>query len=63
MALSCIDYLANLGKAKFNYYLVESMTFALPNWVNPDEMMNIISALPHELTTYGEVYTRFVGDG
>ena len=62
LALSCIDYLANLGKVKFNYYLAESMTFALPNWVDPIEMMNIISALPRELATYGEIYTRFVDD-
>jgi len=38
LSLRCIDYLDKLGIAKFNYCIGDSMSFALPSWVNFNQM-------------------------
>jgi len=57
--LFCIEYLAKLGNAEFNYSLAESMSFTLPTWVSSDDMANILTTLPRELASQGDIYVRF----
>lgn len=57
-SLRCIDYLSNLGKAEFNYCLGDSTDFALPTWVDADDMTDALQALPNELAVQGDIYAR-----
>lgn len=57
--LACINYLSKLGKVEFNYSLAELMSLALPSWVNADDMISLLPALPNKLATQGDIYVRF----
>ena len=57
--LNCIDYLSMLGKAKFNYCLGGSMTFALPNWADCHKIKQILSTMNKHIDNYGDIYVRF----
>jgi len=57
--LACIEYLSKLGNAEFNYSLGEPISFALSNWVNADDIINILQDLPSESQTQGDIYIRF----
>jgi len=57
--LNCVRYLSKLGPAEFNYSLAESMSFALPSWVDADDMTDALQALPNQLAVQGDIYVRF----
>lgn len=59
-SLSCVDYLSKLGKAQFNYYLGESMSFTLPNWVDSREIRNVLTRMDKDIENFGDIYVRFV---
>jgi len=48
-AIQCIDLLAHLGPARFNYYPYEEMKLELPQWATVDEMKTILHSLPEDL--------------
>lgn len=56
---ACIEYLSKLGNAEFNYSLTESMAFALPSWVDADDMTNTLQTLRGESYIQGDIYVRF----
>ena len=58
-SLDCIDYLAELGKAEFNYCLGSSLHFALPDWSGPAEFKVILNKMSLHLENYGDIYVRF----
>jgi FkbM family methyltransferase len=58
-SLSCIDYLANLGEAEFNYCLNDSNSFALSTWVDCESIKKILNEMDKSIENYGDVYTCF----
>lgn len=62
-SLDCIDYLSNLGKTEFNYYLGDVTSFALPSWVNANEMKTILTLMNKDIENYGDIYVRFTPAG
>jgi FkbM family methyltransferase len=54
-ALDSTKRLAELGMARFNYSVGESMELALPNWVTANEICSILENLSNE-TRFGDVY-------
>jgi FkbM family methyltransferase len=58
-SINCIDYLSSLGKAEFNYCLGGSMVFALPDWVDINQIKSILTAMDNDLENYGDLYIRF----
>jgi FkbM family methyltransferase len=61
-SLDCIDYLSNLGKTEFNYYLGDATSFALPSWVNANEMKTILTLMNKSIENYGDIYVRFIDE-
>lgn len=57
--INCIEHLSKLGQPEFNYSLGESMELALPGWVKSNQIISILSDLPKELLSFGDVYARF----
>lgn len=57
--LACVAYLSKLGRAEFNYSLLDSMAFALPGWINADEIANALHALQNQSAIQGDIYVRF----
>ena len=57
-ALACIDYLSKLGNVKFNYSLAGS-ALTLSEWVNADNMIDLLQALSGKSTDQGDIYVRF----
>lgn len=60
-SINCIDYLSKLGKAEFNYCLGSSMVFALPDWVDCQQIKSILRSMPSNVENYGDLYARFQG--
>ncbi len=58
-AMNCIQYLTELGMAKFNYSEGESMSLALSSWVEADEILDILAGLPNDKFFFGDVYVQF----
>ncbi len=58
-SLNCIDYLSELGKAKFNYYLGEARSFALPDWVDYREIKTVLTMMNKDISNFGDIYVRF----
>jgi FkbM family methyltransferase len=56
--LDSIRYLSDLGEAKFNYSPGETMKLAIDEWVNADEIADILKTLPDK-TVFGDVYASF----
>jgi FkbM family methyltransferase len=61
-SINCINSLCRLGKAEFNYYLGESMSFVLPEWASSDEITSILTTMSKDLENFGELYARFVSE-
>ncbi|MCH8120521.1 MAG: FkbM family methyltransferase, partial [Planctomycetes bacterium] len=58
-SLNCIEYLSELGKAKFNYYLGEARSFALPAWVDYREIKTVLTTMNKDISNFGDIYVRF----
>ena len=58
-ALGCVDYLARLGDAEFNYSLGESMTLADARWWRSGDISRRLEALRTKTDIFGDVYARF----
>jgi FkbM family methyltransferase len=58
-AKDCIEYLATLGTAVFNYSIGQSMKLALSDWVEPKEMYEILEQLPDK-SIFGDIYAKFI---
>ena len=56
---NCVRYLSQLGHVEFNYARGESMSFVLPNWVKPEKIIEIVTALPENEGVCGDTYARF----
>lgn len=59
-SLSCIDYLAKLGNAEFNYCLNDSNSFALSAWVDCKSIKIILNEMDKSIENYGDIYVRFI---
>jgi len=58
-ATDCIERLDNMGVARFNYSLGESMRLSLRTWVEAEEIVEVLMSLPDK-TVFGDVYAKFV---
>jgi len=57
-AAQCVRHISSLGPARFNYCLdAKPTTFCLPQWVNYDEMHNVLHSLGNGKQT-GDIYAR-----
>jgi hypothetical protein len=55
IALACIDRLAELGRYRYNWSLGESHRLAVPCWIEPQRMRDVLEALPVDAPS-GDVY-------
>jgi len=55
----CIEHLQRLGDIHLNYSMGETMYMALQNWVNPQEMVSILSSFRDDSRIFGDVYVQF----
>ncbi|MFC1936111.1 FkbM family methyltransferase [Chloroflexota bacterium] len=55
--LGCVDYLRELAVYEFNYTIIEAVNFALPEWVDADQIIACLEQLPLAATS-GDVYAR-----
>jgi FkbM family methyltransferase len=56
-AKDCINHLANLGQAVFNYSIGETMQLVLKEWVPANNMLDIIDSLKEAHS--GDIYVKF----
>jgi FkbM family methyltransferase len=56
-AIQSIRRLASLGMTQFNYSEGESMTLALPEWVDAETMVGVLTH-PERTVKFGDVYSR-----
>ncbi|NLH15141.1 MAG: FkbM family methyltransferase [Phycisphaerae bacterium] len=56
--IQCIDYLARLGPTVFNYSLGESMHMELPQYVDKDDIIDILKNLTGGKSTGGDIYAK-----
>jgi FkbM family methyltransferase len=60
-ATNCVRRLAVLGTFKFNYSPGEDMAFALPTWVDAEEILHVLSKYTPQQPS-GDVYARLSSD-
>ena len=59
-AIESVKHLSTIGTVQFNYSFGESMTFALPEWVDAKKICNILLAIPYKTAFSGDVYARSI---
>ena len=59
VAISCIDYLSTLGRARFNYHFGEAVSFAAPNWFDSEQIKTTLKAMNSDIENFGDIYVRF----
>jgi FkbM family methyltransferase len=59
--IDCLLYLNNLSNSNvlFNYCITENTEFALPQWVNFNELIMIVNTNTFLNTQFGDVYVKF----
>jgi FkbM family methyltransferase len=57
--ISCIEHLSTLGSIHLNYSLGESMQLCLDQWIEPDQMREILAGWRDDHILFGDVYLRF----
>jgi FkbM family methyltransferase len=57
--IRCIEHLNSLGVIKLNYSIGETMKMSLDKWVNPKEMIELLSVYQKEKRMFGDVYVKF----
>jgi FkbM family methyltransferase len=55
---ACLKYLARIAPCRVNYSLGESMVWALPNWVEPDALVDHLTDLTQSKLVGGDIYVR-----
>jgi FkbM family methyltransferase len=60
LAINIVEHLASIGEVKFNYSFGESISLILNEWVEPDEISNILINLPKKALISGDIYARFI---
>lgn len=54
----CIDHLESLGTPKFNFVLGEGTELHLSEWVNSDNLYNILNSIKKE-ELWGDIFVKF----
>lgn len=59
--IDCLDYLNNLSNSNviFNYCITENTFFSLPNWIDYNEIIDLINTDAFLNTQFGDVYVKF----
>ena len=59
-SINCIKHLGELGEFEFNYSVMKTLKFVLPQWVSAKEMSNILLNTSFKISTgpAGDVYAR-----
>lgn len=57
--VQCIEHLSSLGEIHLNYSLGESMELCLDEWIEPDQMLDILAGQRDDHVLFGDVYVRF----
>lgn len=60
--IDCLIYLNNLSNSNsvFNYCITENTTFSLTQWVNFDQIINVINTNEFLSTQFGDIYVKFI---
>jgi FkbM family methyltransferase len=56
----CIDHLQRLGDIRLNYSVGETMQLASPEWMTPQEMIQILLGFRGDNRLFGDVYVQFL---
>jgi FkbM family methyltransferase len=59
-AITCVTHLIQFGNLEFNISANECFGMDLPNWVQPNEMLNILKSYRDSPIGYGDIYARFL---
>ena len=62
-SIKSIDYLSTLGNAQFNYHIGEATSFALANWIEANDMKNLLTNMDDSIDNFGDIYVRFENTG
>jgi FkbM family methyltransferase len=54
--LLCVERLAALGMAKFNFSEGESTRLTWKRWIGPDQMLRFLESTPRDVGFFGDVY-------
>lgn len=59
--IDCLRYLNNLSNSNvlFNYCITENTEFALPHWVDFNELLEVVNTNAFLNTQFGDVYVKF----
>lgn len=58
-ARECISLLEGMGAARYNYAIQETMELVLDEWINADDMLEILNSYEHTHSfPYGDVYAQ-----
>lgn len=57
--IKCIQYLQHIGEIRLNYSVGESMKLSLEEWVNPQEIISILSGFSDDNMLFGDIYVQF----
>lgn len=55
-AIDCIEQIQKTGDTIFNYSIGESMEFALPQWLNIEQMIEHVNSDEFISTNFGDIY-------
>jgi FkbM family methyltransferase len=61
-AIECLNYLNNLGKIICNFSPGETLTFALEEWLNATDFMEMFKTLPAKGIVDGDIYIKFLNN-
>jgi FkbM family methyltransferase len=59
-AINIVEYLASIGGFQFNYSFGESISLVLNDWVESEEISNILLNLPKKTPVSGDIYARII---
>lgn len=61
-AIECLNYLNNLGKIICNFSPGETLTFALEEWLNSTDFIELFITLPAKGIVDGDIYIKFLNN-
>ena len=61
-AIECLNYLNNLGKIICNFSPGETLTFALDEWLNATDFIELFNTLPAKGIVDGDIYIKFLNN-
>ena len=59
IATDCVEHLSAMGPVKFNYSIGESMSLALPSWIDFDTITKTLIGFSKNSDISGDVYAKF----